>query len=224
MKNWGITMSIIKIFVSAFIIGLSGAMMPGPLLTYNINATLRRGFIAGPLLIIGHSLLELALIILIMLGFNKYLADPVFTAVLGIIGGGVLLWMSYGMIRSSLKKEISVEDSINYNKDRQKGLILPGVLLSISNPYWVLWWATIGLTYLTKSYKFGITGIAVFYLGHILSDFSWYSFVSWIVAMGKKIMSDRLYRILIIVFGLLLLYFAGFFILDGIKLLVKFIK
>jgi threonine/homoserine/homoserine lactone efflux protein len=217
-------LSIVKIFVSAFIIGLSGAMMPGPLLTYNINATLRRGFIAGPLLIVGHSLLELALIILIILGFNKYLADPVFTGVLGITGGGVLLWMSYGMISSAVKKEVSMEDSFKNSRKKQKRLILPGALLSISNPYWVLWWATIGLTYLTKSYKFGITGIVVFYLGHILSDFSWYSFVSWIVAMGKKIMNDRVYRVLIIVFGLLLLYFAGFFILDGIKSFIKFIE
>jgi threonine/homoserine/homoserine lactone efflux protein len=214
-------LSIVKIFVSAFIIGLSGAMMPGPLLTYNINATLRRGFIAGPLLIVGHSLLELALIILIILGFNKYLADPVFTGVLGITGGGVLLWMSYGMISSAVKKEVSMEDSFKNSRKKQKRLILPGALLSISNPYWVLWWATIGLTYLTKSYKFGITGIAVFYLGHILSDFSWYTFVSWVVTMGKKIMNDRVYRVLIIVFGLLLLYFAGFFILDGIKSFIK---
>ncbi len=212
-------MSIPGIFISAFIVGLSGAMMPGPLLTYNINATLHKGFIAGPLLIVGHALLELILIVLIILGFNKLLANSIFTAVLGMIGGSVLLWMGYGMISSALKKEISLEKKPGHKKHKQSKLIISGALVSISNPYWVLWWATIGLTYLTRAYSFGLTGIAVFYTGHILADFGWYSFVSWILVMGKRFINDRIYRILVITFGILLIYFAGSFILDGVKTL-----
>lgn len=208
-------MSIPVLMLSAFIIGLSGAMMPGPLLTYVINASLRRGVIAGPLIILGHALLELILIILLFFGLNKLFADPTFTSILGMIGGSVLLWMGYGMIKAVLKKKISLEDETTGNK-KISGLVMPGAIVSMSNPYWILWWGTIGMTYLANAYNRGTIGIGAFYFGHIMSDFIWYSFVAWIVVFGRRILNDRMYRALVIFFGIILIYFAGTFIYDGI--------
>lgn len=212
-------MSLLTLFVSAFIIGLSGAMMPGPLLTYVINGSLRRGFIAGPLVIVGHSILEFILIILMLLGLNRLFSEPVFTSIIGVIGGTVLLVMGYNMIKSVIKKKISIEKEIQTKKE-VTGFILPGAIISISNPYWILWWATIGMTYLVKASKVGMIGLTAFYFGHILSDFAWYSFVSGFIGYSRKLINDKIYRILIFIFGCILIYFAINFVYDGVNIII----
>ena len=56
-------MTLVVIFFSSFMIALSGALMPGPLLTVTISEATRRGTVAGPLMILGHGILELALVL-----------------------------------------------------------------------------------------------------------------------------------------------------------------
>jgi hypothetical protein len=58
--------TLLTIFASSFVIALSGALMPGPLLTATISECSQRGFIAGPLLITGHAILELVLVIALL--------------------------------------------------------------------------------------------------------------------------------------------------------------
>ena len=65
---------------------------------------------------------------------------------------------------------------------KQKNLVLTGILLSIANPYWFIWWATIGMGYIMYSVKFGLPGIISFFAGHILADLAWYYLVSFSVA------------------------------------------
>ncbi len=217
LKPGGKQMSVSMLFVSSFLVGLSGAMMPGPLLTYAINASLKRGYLAGPLLIAGHALLELLLVITLLRGLNTVFKTPLFTAVIGLIGGVVLLWMGIGMLKGALRREVFLK------KDGRKniktfGLIMPGVIISLSNPYWSLWWATVGTTYLLNASKIN-GGTIVFYLGHITSDLVWYSIVSVLTVMGGKIINDRLYQILVGIFGFILIYFAFVFINQAIDYL-----
>lgn len=209
-------MSLPMLAISAFIIGLSGAMMPGPVLTYVVDGSLRKGFAAGPLVITGHMFLELLLVILLLTGMSSLFASELFTAVVGIIGGLMLILMALNMLRSSLKKEISFENSLD-KKEGVTGFILPGALLSIANPYWILWWATIGITYLANAYQRGLIGTGAFFVGHISADYAWYSFIAFIVSRGRKLISDSIYRKLVVFFALILLYFAGTFIVDGIQ-------
>ncbi len=49
--------------------------MPGPLLTATISESSQRGFIAGPLLITGHAILELVLVIAFLLGLARFFSD-----------------------------------------------------------------------------------------------------------------------------------------------------
>lgn len=188
--------------------------MPGPLLTYVINGSLRRGFLAGPLVVLGHALLELLLITMLLLGLNDLFASETFTALVGIIGGIVLLWMGQDMIKAAWKKKISIENETGEKKE-VKGFVLPGAVISIANPYWILWWATIGMTYLASAYQQGFVGTSTFYIGHISADLIWYAAVSGMVAFGRKFLNDRFYRGLVMVFGFVLIYFAGNFIFDG---------
>ncbi|MBM4040571.1 MAG: hypothetical protein FJ290_18860, partial [Planctomycetes bacterium] len=173
------------IFGSAFVIGLSGAMMPGPLLGACIGYTAERGFVAGgPLLVLGHALLELALVMLVLAGIGPLLSRPRVGATIGLVGGAVLIWMGYGMVTSAFLPDLrmtpipqsssssssssnsatkespkrSDDDEDDDEHDRTQfgqawltNPILAGILISLANPYWSLWWATIGLKYIALS-------------------------------------------------------------------------
>ncbi|MCX5848192.1 MAG: LysE family transporter, partial [Deltaproteobacteria bacterium] len=155
--------TLVTIFVSSFIIALSGALMPGPLLTVTISESSRRGFITGPLLIAGHAILELLLLAALLLGLAPFIQQPAVFVTTAIAGALILFCMAIGMFRSLPSLRLSWEED---NKQRNHPMI-NGILMSVANPYWIIWWATIGLGYIIYSWQFGFWGIAFFFAGHI---------------------------------------------------------
>jgi len=206
-------LTLLTIFVTSFFIAFSGAAMPGPLMTVTISESARRGFISGPLLMLGHALLELALVILLMYGLAPYLKQDWVFAVIGILGGIMLAWMGMGMLRSL--EHLSIHREMQGSKGPH--LVLSGIIVSLSNPYWSLWWATIGLGYALYSAQFGAVGIAFFFTGHILGDLTWYSAISLAMSKGKRFLSDRHYRALIGTCAAFLLLLAGYFAYSGVS-------
>lgn len=210
------TLSLIAILSSSFLIALSGALMPGPLLTVTVSESTQRGAIAGPLMIMGHGILELVLVLALLSGLAPFLKrDDVFVAI-ALAGGCILFWMAISMFRSlpALRLDFSAE------KPRPKNLVMAGILMSLANPYWTIWWATIGLGYILHSMKFGVAGVIAFFIGHILADLAWYAFISFSVAKGRTFFSDKIYRRLIAGCAFFLVLFAGYFFYSGIEKLV----
>jgi len=191
----------LTLFASSFVIALSGALMPGPLLTATISESSRRGFTAGPLMIAGHAVLGLA----------PFLQKPAVFAAIALIGSAILIFMAVGMFRSLPTLRLSWEPASR----RTTHPMISGILMSIANPYWTIWWATIGLGYILYSLQFGIRGVAFFFAGHILADLAWYSLISAAVAGGRHFLTDRLYRGLIAVLAAFLVGFAGYFAYAG---------
>ncbi len=205
-------MTLLTIFFTSFVLALSGAVMPGPLLTVTVSESTRRGALVGPKMIFGHSLLELMLVLALLSGLAPILVrDDVFIFI-SLSGGAVLLWMAATMLRSlpQLSLETQTKDQ------RATNLVLAGIVLSAANPYWLLWWASIGLGYILYAMKFGILGIAAFFFGHILADLAWYCLISYGIAKGRRFFSDRLYRRLIGGCAVFLLLFSGWFLYGGI--------
>ena len=199
-------------------IALSGALMPGPLLTVTISESSKRGFHAGPLLILGHGIIEMAVVIALLLGLAPFLTrDWAFVAI-SIAGGAVLLYLAIGMFRSIPKLTLSFEPD---KKMRGKNhLVWTGILMSAINPYWIIWWATIGLNYIMRSREYGHWGIAFFFAGHILADLVWYALVSGAVSRGRHLLTDKRYRILIGVCASFLVVFSVYFFYSGAGKLV----
>jgi threonine/homoserine/homoserine lactone efflux protein len=203
------------IFITSFIVGLSGALMPGPLLTTTIGESSRHGPAAGPLLMVGHALLELALIALLFLGLAPFLKNSTVTAIISIVGGIILLWLAYGMFRSL--SGLSINQATKPTQVGKRRLVAAGILVSLSNPYWTLWWATIGLAYILQARIFGITGVVVFFAGHIIADLAWYSFISLTVGKGRKMLTPIIYRGVVAVCALFLVGFAAWFLVGGMR-------
>ncbi|MGQ9719609.1 MAG: LysE family transporter [Nitrososphaerales archaeon] len=209
-------LELLILFVSSLIIGYSGALMPGPVLIVTMNEATRRGFKAGFLVPIGHVLLELILIVFFAFGLAELLSLKPIVALIGIFGGLFLSWIAYTILKDIVRRKVSLNPDIGSNRLRMGSMAL-GVYTSLSNPYWLIWWASVGAGLLLQSLEFGIIGVIAFYLGHILSDMSWYSFVAFAMARGKKLMSDRAYRAILAICGATLILFSIFFIEFGLS-------
>lgn len=232
-------MELLAIFSTAFVVGFSGAMMPGPLLTVAIGESARRGFIAGPLLVLGHAILELSLILALAGGLSAFLTRAGVSQTIAVLGGAFLVYMGYGMARDaragkvSLNMDQSVAESAGLGAESPGGMkallksmtgggglrlhpVLAGILTSVSNPFWMLWWATVGLGYITLSLRSGYIGLTSFFTGHILADLVWYSLIAAAVAGGKKFLSDGVYRTILVACGIFLVGLGGTFLYYGL--------
>jgi threonine/homoserine/homoserine lactone efflux protein len=208
--------SLLAVFFTSLVVAFSGAMMPGPLLTITISESTIRGPIAGALLIAGHSILELLLLIGLLFGLAPLLKNETFFIAIAFIGGLIMLWMAWGMFRSLPTLSVNADTAIS----KRKNLLLTGAMMSIINPYWIIWWATIGIGYIVLSQKLGFWGIALFYCGHISGDMIWYVAISTAVGEGKKLFTDRIYRSLIAICGTFLVGFAFYLVFSGISKLI----
>lgn len=197
-------------------VALSGALMPGPLLTVTISESPRRGYAAGPLLILGHGMLEATLLVALVLGLAPLLRTPVMFITTALAGAVVLAWMAWGMFGTLPGLTLTATGGAAVGRN----LVAAGILLSIANPYWIIWWVTIGLGYVTQSLQFGSWGLVFFFSGHILADLVWYGAVSTAVWKGRSFISDRAYRFMIAGCAVFLIVFAGVFAWSGLRTLL----
>jgi threonine/homoserine/homoserine lactone efflux protein len=172
------------IFWMSFLIGFSGALVPGPVLTVTIKEAGRRGAWAGPLVTLGHGITEIAITIALILGLSAFLNDPRVKIAVAIVGGAFLIFMGISMLFKirSLEEELSPERG---GKRTGRGTpVLLGMTTTLSNPYWFGWWGSIGASMLVASSSLGYWGIVAFATGHISSDLVWYTVVSYLVSLG----------------------------------------
>lgn len=123
--------------------------MPGPLFTVTINESLRRGGWAGPLIVAGHALLEFLLVLALLLGLQEVLALPPVEFWLSLAGALVLGYLAFGLLKAAGQLTLSLPSGQEEAAERRSGRrwLWPawsGLVTSAANPYWELWWATIG--------------------------------------------------------------------------------
>ncbi len=201
---------------TSFTIALSGALMPGPLLTITVAESARRGAWTGPLLITGHAFLELLLVVVIIMGLGPYLKASPIIGTISLLGGIILLGMGGDMVRKasslSLWQETVPDSRMRFNHP-----IILGVVGSLANPFWILWWATIGFGYMATARRFGVPGLVAFFLGHIAADYGWYILISLGISRGKTIISNKGYRIMIQCCGIFLVGFGCWFLITAFQ-------
>jgi threonine/homoserine/homoserine lactone efflux protein len=207
----------LTIFFKSLLIAYSGAIMPGSVFTYTVDRSLRHGAKAGLLVSLGHALLELILVVLIFVGVGKYLAAEEAGIGIGLVGGVVLACLGYQMIRDVYLDRITL-DAGEMQNNKQSNMFLAGMVLSATNPYFLIWWSAVGLTLIMSSYhSLGILGIAVFYIGHILGDISWYVFVAAMISKTRHLINLKAYKIIIVVLALCLIGFGTSFFAGSIR-------
>jgi len=208
---------------SSFVLALSGALMPGPLLTVTIAEAARRGAKAGPLIVTGHVILEFLLVVAVVKGLGLLLKTDAVVGTISLLGGIVLLVMGIDMVRKA--PSMSMPDNVSISCRRSRDVydhpVILGIVGSISNPYWTIWWVTIGLGYMATAAHFGFPGLAAFFLGHIAADYSWYVLVALGISQGRSVISERGYRFIIQACGTFLVGFGLWFLSCFFKLLCR---
>jgi threonine/homoserine/homoserine lactone efflux protein len=206
------------IFSLSFVMSLSGALMPGPMLTYTIARTVRsgaRGWLLGPRVVIGHAALEAVLLFALVLGVVEFLHAPLAAKIIGVAGALLLAWMGIGLIREALRgRALDLRSSGKAAEAEARGLhpALAGTLVSVSNPYFWIWWVTIGSAFLVR---FDVTlqrwqALLAFYLGHELGDFGWYTAVSTVLHLGRRSIPPGVTTVVLGVCGVIIIGFGAY--------------
>ncbi len=206
-------MEIAALLLSAFVVSLSGALMPGPVMTLTIAHAVKRGHLAGPLVSLGHGIVEGILVVALSLGLSHLFQLPLVAGLIGVLGGLLLLYMGVGMIRSPAPASLTTNSQPGRGG---AGPVAAGMLASVANPYWVLWWATIGADFLRRAYAHGALMIAAFFVVHFLVDLGWNSAVGSAVAAGRKLLTPRIYKGILAVCGTFLLFLGVYFLISGV--------
>ena len=210
------------IFFLSFIVALSGALSPGPLLTFTIYKSLRqkKGYLAGLYIVLGHATIEFILILALLAGASYFFQNAIVLILIGVLGGTFLLIFGLFIIRDVLNKNFNV--NFNLANDDLKGYkgnsFIGGIIVSLSNPFWEFWWAVIGLGFMISfniSFKNPL-GILMFFLGHELGDLVWYLPISTFVSFGGKSLNPKIFKYILIICGLFMIIFGIYLIFNVI--------
>ena len=207
-------LALLFFLLQVFVISLSGAMAPGPVTTAAI-ALGQRSRYAGLALAIGHAIIEFPLMVLIMLGMDKLLKSTATSIIIGLAGGMFLTVMGIQMLKN-LYTSTEPRD-----KPAKTGPVLTGLILSGSNPYFLMWWATVGLTLATRATELGIWAFALFAMVHWLCDCTWLQALSWASFKGSALLGLRSQRVILLICSLALLGFGLFFIYSAGSTLIR---
>ena len=207
-------MALLLFLFQVFLISLSGVMAPGPVTAAAIGMGARSRY-AGMLIAIGHGIVEFPLMILIVLGMGRILKLPTAQIVIGLAGGAFLLMMAVGMLKSLRSAEQQE------TKVAKSAPMLAGIILSAGNPYFLFWWATVGLALATTATGMGIWAFALFAIVHWLCDFIWLSVLSWASFKGTGLFGPRSQRIVLTICAVALFFFGLFFIYNAAGTLIK---
>ncbi len=179
--------------------------MPGPVFTAAVVKGAESKH-AGALVALGHLIVEVPLIIIIGLGFAYVFTHNLVELFVGVLGGGFLVYMGASMFIHRRHEEVA-------KRSVAKNAVVAGMITTATNPYFIIWWATVGALLIERSLTYGALGIVLFVVVHESCDFAWDYLVSYIVNTSKKLWNETVRIWIFGFFGLLLMVFGAYFIL-----------
>jgi len=144
----------LPVLLSVVVISFSGVMMPGPMFAVALAKSYKSP-LAGAQMSFGHAVIEVPLILLIYFGFARFFQNSIVQFVLSIMGGGMILWLGISMFRA--RAEV-----VQGGKDLSYNAFIAGILTTGLNPFFLLWWATIGSMLIMRFLDFGVLGLIIF--------------------------------------------------------------
>ncbi|MGE5542383.1 MAG: LysE family transporter [Bacillota bacterium] len=208
------------IVLTSFVTGISGAIMPGSLFVVVVSNAVH-GVSHGMLPVAGHALAELAIVFALAYGLGDILSRPSVAASVAGAGACMLAWMAWDLFRSSLRSTTTIKNAPPASPGESLRLALTGIVATVSNPYWLLWWGTVGAGSVVLWKEYGKAGIGAVFAGHIMADLAWYLVVCLAISKGRNLITGKTYRALLSACGVLLLGLAVFFAANALRMVAQ---
>ena len=193
------------------VVTASGALAPGPLFAANLLQGAKGGLKSGLMMSVGHTLVEFPLVILIALGISSMMSFPGFSLFVGLVGGCALIGFGLIQIVGAARRQIKLEET--QEAGIQKKALVLGVGLTALNPYFILWWLTVGLGLVVQAVELGaLLGVLIMYVSHVWMDYAWLTGTAYLSARGRMLIGGRGYRLLLFGLAAFLIYFGVGFI------------
>jgi threonine/homoserine/homoserine lactone efflux protein len=210
-------MNLLDFVATVVVVTASGALAPGPLsfgiLMHGSKEGARSGFSCA----IGHTLVEFPLVLALSLGLLAAANQPMIKGVIGFVGGLGLIGFGILQIYGTVKSKADSSDSTRTKSLPASSLVL-GFALTGLNPYFILWWLTIGSVLIVQALAFAaIIGVLIMYVSHVWMDYAFLTTLAYFARKGKSIVGSNYYKIVLVAFGLVLVYYGVSFTIDAIK-------
>ena len=174
----------LTLFTAAFLLGLVFNAAPGPVFAETVRRSLRGGFRPALAVQIGSLVGDALWAVLGLAGVGLLLQLELLRAPIGIAGVAYLLWLAWDAWHAS---DCEWAASVVRDSDVRHKALRSGVLLSLTNPQNVAYWAALGSA-------LGAVGVhrptavdySVFFAGFMLSSIVW--------AFVFAALVDRLFR------------------------------
>jgi len=206
-------MDILGFILTVILLTASGALAPGPLFFQTISQGAKTGARSGLIFSLAHTLVEFSLIMLLAFGLLAVRNEVFIRNSIGVIGGIVLIVFGLYQIRGVLiKKQIEQKQEVPAHR-----LVFIGLLFTALNPYFIIWWLTVGSNLILLALEFAaLTGVIFMFLCHVWMDFAWLIAVSHFAKKGVNALGSKWYQVLIGFFGVILIYFGVSFLGDAL--------
>jgi threonine/homoserine/homoserine lactone efflux protein len=196
------------------LITASGALAPGPLFFVTLSEGVKSGTKSGLIFSVAHTLVEFILVMLLALGLLSVASEPVVRLAVGVAGGVALLVFGVVQIRGSFSSKTGEEQS---GRKANRSLLFIGLAFTGLNPYFIIWWLTIGANLILLALEFGgLFGVVFMYVCHVWVDYVWLTLLANLAKRSTKILRLKWYRVLMAVFGVVLIYFGFSFLVDSV--------
>lgn len=205
-------MEVLDFIVTVILVTASGALAPGPLFFATLSQGARSGARSGFVFSIAHSMVEFSLVMLLALGLLSFASEESVKLVIGVVGGVVLIGFGLMQVLRPLSRGFGKPQE---REVPSRNLIVMGLAFTGLNPFFIVWWLTVGAQLILISLEFlSLAGVVLMYICHVWMDYAWLTGVAHLARKGTSVAGFKLYRIALAAFGIVLIYFGLTFLIS----------
>lgn len=209
-----------SIYLFSLLISFAAVISPGPVTAAILSEAPRSGWRSGLIIAIGHSILELVILILISLGLSIVMQKPQVLMLISLGGSLILFWIGANYILAVWKDKFHLPQPNQIVSTKSSAaLIVLGIMTTLSNPFWYMWWVTVAAGYLAQAKAISMAAVMAFYMGHISADFIWDTALAAITSTGHRWLSQQAYRGLVFVTGGFMTYLGFRYLINAFEMI-----
>lgn len=209
-------MEILNFVATIILVTVSGALAPGPLFFATISKGAKSGAKSGLIFSMAHTIVEFSLVILLAFGLLTIASEQTVKFVIGVTGGIVLIIFGIVQIHGSISSKLGEPQ---LNEVASRNLLLVGLAFTGLNPFFVVWWFTVGAQLVVISLEFAsLAGVVFMYLCHVWMDYVWLTTIAHFAKRGMNVAGYKWYRLIVAVCGAVIIYFGLTFTVSSLTL------